>query len=607
MNKLTYPATLLAIACSIELTSASETHGIAWRQAGPFAVANANCTLLLAGAVMAAGAADSKPELPEDRALEQLAERDAFEAAQKLWAASAAVPLSARMLELAATLVASEDPFAAGLAEWALARRVAADNLGQDIQWPRENPPGWFQAWRHAVETRTLELDYARQGIALGLGRDSAGLVASAQQCLERARVAVADLARDDAAVVEGQGARRRWAEAQQRVEELERAVASAPRDVAQHRQLWLKVRLALREVVLHRAEIDFSRILYVRAYNGHSLRNITGSQYPWTHKPGGDVVAQDGLAPDAPTRALIRGRLGPGHVHGMDLSWDADRVIVGFAKQPHWPPQGNTQNGFDSYTLRKDQPPTQLYEIRLDSGEIQQLTDHPVWSDFEPTYCASGAIAFASDRSGRSSECGSFAADHTVINLYVVDPETRHVRRLSDNKDIDRYPHALADGTIGYTRWEYQERHFMEVHSIWRIRPDGTMADAVFKQHLGAPLSLRDVRSVPGGPLLVAVAAGHHTLAQGPVVVVDPRQGINRASALGIVTPNVRPQEGPMAGTPVPPGGVRDGGGLYQTPWALSDRAFLVSYTYDGVAGREGTFALYLIDVYGNKELAAS
>ena len=61
-------------------------------------------------------------------------------------------------------------------------------------------------------------------------------------------------------------------------------------------------------------------------------------------------------------------------------------------------------------------------------------------------------------------------------------------MQRLSDNKDIDRYPHSLDDGTIGYTRWEYQERHFFEVHSIWAVRPDGTMADAVFKQHLPAP-----------------------------------------------------------------------------------------------------------------------
>ena len=52
--------------------------------------------------------------------------------------------------------------------------------------------------------------------------------------------------------------------------------------------------------------------------------------------------------------------------------------------------------------------------------------------------------LVFSSDRSGRSSECGNFAADHTVINIYVTSPDGTNIRRLSDNKDIDRYPHSL-------------------------------------------------------------------------------------------------------------------------------------------------------------------
>jgi len=64
------------------------------------------------------------------------------------------------------------------------------------------------------------------------------------------------------------------------------------------------------------------------------------------------------------------------------------------------------------------------------------------------------------------------------------------------------------------------------------------------------------------------------------------------------------------MAGKPVPEGGVPDRGGLYHTPWALSERCFLVSYSHarppsDSAGGRNASgFALYLIDVYGNKEL---
>jgi hypothetical protein len=59
-----------------------------------------------------------------------------------------------------------------------------------------------------------------------------------------------------------------------------------------------------------------------------------------------------------------------------------------------------------------------------------------------------------------------------------------------------------------------------------------------------------------------------------------------------------------------VPEGGVPDLGGLYQTPWALSENCFLASYSParppSGTAGGDNAsgFAIYLIDVWGNKEL---
>ncbi|MCX6930056.1 MAG: hypothetical protein NT154_43625, partial [Verrucomicrobia bacterium] len=135
-------------------------------------------------------------------------------------------------------------------------------------------------------------------------------------------------------------------------------------------------------------------------------------------------------------------------------------------------------------------------------------------------------------------------------------------------------------------------------------IRPDGTGADALFKQHLVNPWSLEDSRSIPGSKKLVCIAAGHHTLAAGPLVVVDPSLGINEPKGMSIVTPDVKPPEGGMDGVPVPEGGTQDGGGLYSTPWALSEKSFLVSYTYSNEQTDAKGYALYLVDVLGNKEL---
>jgi hypothetical protein len=517
--------------------------------------------------------------------------------------------LGSGMAALAAELLKHQDPFVRAIAEWALATKVGKDNSGQEVVWPRADAPAWFAAWANQTPQFQIETDYVRTAVAWNLQHNARGLAASITKIHGRAQGIAREILEtaDPETQVMVRGRLAALADLQR---EAGTVLTSSPQDLATLRRLWLQARHAARPVVLANPAADFGRLLFVKRYPAHSHRNITGSQYPWVHKPGGDIYVQEGLDPGGRLHPAINGQLGPGHVHGLDLWWDADRVVFGYARQPEWPPPWNTVAGNDVFQLRGHQEPTHLFEIRLDGTQLKQLTDHPYWSDLEPTYCASGDIVFASDRSGRSSECGNFSADHTVINLYAIAADGSQLRRLSDNKDIDRYPHSLDNGMIGYTRWEYQERHFMEVHAIWSMRPDGTMSDAVFNQHLRAPYGFRDTRSIPGSSKLVSIATGHHTFAYGPVVIIDPQRGINTTDALQTVTPYSSPQEGPMAGHTVAAGGVPDRGGLYQTPWALSESCFLVSYAHarvpSGSGGGDNThgFGLYLIDVYGNKEL---
>lgn len=509
----------------------------------------------------------------------------------------------------AAALLEHEDAFVRGLAEWAIATRVGMDNNGQEAVWPRPDPPAWFQRWAALGPEFLLEADYVRQAAVWKIHHDGRQLLGSVEQILGRAQGAASEVQRAGSpqarAMVAGQLGRLETIR-----DRLAERVAGAPQDLAGHRRLWLEARRAARPIVLANPAIDFTQLLFTSRHAAHSHRNITGSQYPWVHKPGGDIWVKSGLEPGGPVRGVLGGRLGPGHVHGIDLWWDVDRVVFAYARQNRWPPPWDTVSGDFVFLLRGHQEPTHLYEVRLDGTGLRQLTNHPYWSDLEPTYCANGDIVFASDRSGRSSECGKFSADHTVVNLYAIAADGANLRRLNDNKDIDRYPHSLDNGLIAYTRWEYQERHFLEVHSLWTMRPDGTMADALFKQHLGVPYGLRDTRSIPGSAKLVSIGTGHHTFAYGPVLIVDPRHGINASAGIQSVTPHVAPQEGPNVKTAVPEGGVPDQGGLYQTPWALSEKCFLASYSYgrppsDTAGGKnENGFALYLIDVYGNKEL---
>ncbi len=530
--------------------------------------------------------------------------KSAIGRAEQLLALAQQRELSDELAGEAASLLDDADPFVQGIAEWALATKVHLENNGQEVRWPRNDSPDWYRRWMALDGDFLLTADYVRQGAGWGIHHQPASMLGSVDLILQRASGTLDEIKRSGISRADQQAARANFEHVQAIRAQLARRIENAPGDLTSQRRLWLEARRAARRIVLANPAVDFERLVYIQRHVA-LFANITGSQYPWSHKPGGDIYVQQGLEPGSARRPVLDGQLGPGHVHGIDLGWDADRVVFGYARQPDWPPPWDTISGDYVFLLRGHQPPTHLYEIGLDGNGLRQLTGHEYWSDFEPTYCADDSVVFASDRSGRSSECGKFSADHTVINLYRVFPETGRVMRLNDNKDIDRYPHSLDNGQIAYTRWDYQERHFFETHSVWTIRPDGTMADAVFNQHLRPPYGLRDTRSVPDSQKLVSIATGHHTLAYGPIVLIDARHGINNADSLEIVTPRVKPQEGPMAGRPVASGGPPDRGGVYKTPWALSETCFLASYSYSSSLTATG-FAVYLVDVYGNKELLA-
>jgi len=566
-------------------------------------------------------------------ALVQTAKEQPARAAESLLRLAEQNQLAAELAELAGELLASDDPFARGMAEWAIAMKVGGENNGQVAVWDRDAAAAWFQRYCRLDPPQRLEADWVRQAVSRGIHRDPTRLLADLDAMLQRAERMAADFRLNDFQMngATPDAVADRLAALRQVRAEVAEATGQGEQGLAAARRGWLDARRILREIVLANPAVDFQQIVFLTQFTPHTVRNITRS-YAWKHKPGGDIAILDDLATGGPARPLLAGRLGPGYVWGLDLWWDADRVLFSYAQLPNWPPPVNTAHyateGQNVFALRKIFEPIRLYEAALDGSQIVQLTDDPYWSDFEPAYTARGDVVFASDRGGTAPECGSVTYDHSNPNLYLLSRRESQlvaapsvgglaryqpapvVRKFTDSKDLDRYPCSLDDGRIVYTHWEYQERHFMEVHSLWTARPDGTMSDALFKQHMSAPLALRTARSIPGTAKLVAVASGHHTFSYGPVVTIDPAHGLNSVSGLRVVTPGVKPQEGPMAGQPVELGGVADAGGLYRSPWALSETCFLVSYAYarpacTAPAGVDSNgFGLYLIDAYGNREL---
>ncbi len=236
----------------------------------------------------------------------------------------------------------------------------------------------------------------------------------------------------------------------------------------------------------------------------------------PWVSKPGGDLCVlrpttsagslfrevanppeNDGTASSLGLTSMLNRALGPGHVHGMDLFWDGTRIVFGYAMaRSDQPPEGWLDRS-QSYRLRRTEEPTHIFEIGVDGRGLRQLTSGE-WSDLDPTYAPNGDIVFVSERCGTSLQCNEYDKDETSCNLYVMHPDGSGIRRLSVNKDGDYLPHTLDNGLIAYTRWEYHERSWAYIQSIWTVRPDGTGADAIFKQHFVNPWALEDTRSIP-------------------------------------------------------------------------------------------------------------
>ncbi len=503
-----------------------------------------------------------------------------------------------QVVERGTALLGHDDPFVRGIAAWALV----------------------------AVKPETsLECDFVLQAFALGVHRTTRDLLKSAQDIMRRAEAL--------AAYAQSRGGERLRQRTVAALESLREAHASRrsqrhPTDLAGQRKWWMEVRRAARDVVLASPDLDFKEIVFfkvpVRTEGNHPDCLVQNHDRPKERRPGGDILVQTGLGPADPVRPLIAGKLGKGHVQDMDLWWDADRLVFAYVRQPHW---GDGRSRWGSVTWRngpsvtvmdhlvgfKDgmfwengSEPTHLYEIRLDGKGLRQLTDDNVYCDREPAYLPNGDVVFSSDRGCGASQCGAAPlaySDFGLPNLFRVSADGKSIQRLTYNKDVDRYPHCLDNGLIGYMRWDYQERFWAYPHALWTIRPDGTMNDGLFKVHFSEPQSVREPRSIPGSQKLVVIACGHHSPPEGAVAVVDPSFGVNNPLGMRYVTPSCSPLEGGLGSSPtVAEGGVPDRGGFYRTPWPLSEKGFLVSYAHH--YPRNTSYAAYYVDVWGNKEL---
>lgn len=383
-------------------------------------------------------------------------------------------------------------------------------------------------------------------------------------------------------------------------------ALQGKPQGINDWQSLRHDQRVALRDLAFRNPRLSFPALLFVKRFTQQSYSDINVNHHAWGSRPGGDLCLLTGFGAngDPKVRPLLSGRLGPGNVHGIDLDFDASRIVFAYAQSlTDQPPDGwlSRQATFD---LHRTVGLLHLYEMSPDGSRLTQLT-RGEWSDLNPCYLPNGDLAFESERCALEIECNEGDKDEPTTNLYAYRRAGGTIDRLTLTKDGDWYPRVLPDGSIVYSHWEYQERSLMFMHSLWFCRPDGTGADNFVKQHFDYPVTLTVPRPIPGSEKLLAIAGGHHTLAAGPVVIVDRAKGMNNPDCLERVTgPDVWPELGGAAPGPSTAGWhASPGQGWYMDPYPLSATTYLASYC-DGGMQDEAGYALYLMDVYGGKEL---
>lgn len=374
---------------------------------------------------------------------------------------------------------------------------------------------------------------------------------------------------------------------------ECEAALSRFPTDAAAPAcQRYLQAHALRRAIALSNPLMRFNDLLFCKRVPT-SYSHLVMQYYGWRARPGGGIFILDSPGHSYAAGDILHGALEKGSVLEPRLSYDARRIVFSYVE--------NAGKEVDPARLNNevDDAFYHLWEVSADGSGLRQITRGP-YDDLMPAYLPDGGIVFSSTRRAGYARCfgAQFSPRWHVYTLHRVDADGQNLRTLSYHDTNEWFPAVYHDGTILYSRWDYIDRDAVTHQTLWGTRPDGTNPMAIWGNATDKPHCTFQIQPIPNSPKIVFTAAAHHSITAGPVVVVDPRVANNGQEALTRITPG-----------PFPEAETRDIPDYYDAPWPLSEKYFLVGYSpwplvWEPGANRPNALGIYLIDIFGNREL---
>lgn len=306
-----------------------------------------------------------------------------------------------------------------------------------------------------------------------------------------------------------------------------------------------------------------FVKRAYVRDDGSHDVNGGTRQTIDYQrYTPGGGVYVLTPPTPNGELRNLTEGIEGV-DVNGVDVSFDATQVVFSMrtAESGHY----------------------HIYVANVDgSNGVQQLTFGD-YDDLNPIFVPGDRIAFLTNQpyTAMGTRADEYEHAREVVQLATISSATGDADRrvCSQNLSHTTDPFLMADGRIGFSRWE----HLGPVNDVklFAMNPDCTQMVAIAGQHGKPGNSIVQATEVAPGRYVGIVTSRSRTLQSGALYMVDARStagssqiALNEQEArFTALTPDVpTDQTSPASGV-----------GRYRYPMPIPGRDELVVSWADG------------------------